>query len=125
MPGSSNVFNVGYITYSNQFKNELLNVSSDILNHRGAVSSEVAIAMSEGCLNQSNASYALSITGIAGPNGGSIQKPVGLVYIGVKKGSKLNSGLGNRIRTTRANRKGIGNFSILSQTSYQLLLWIG
>ena len=88
VPGSSNVFNVGYITYSNQFKNELLNVSSDILNHRGAVSSEVAIAMSEGCLNQSNASYALSITGIAGPGGGSEGKPVGTVYISLA--SKLH-----------------------------------
>lgn len=91
VPGSSNVFNVGYITYSNQFKNELLNVSSDILNHRGAVSSEVAIAMSEGCLDQSNASYALSITGIAGPGGGSECKPVGTVYISLA--SKLHETL--------------------------------
>ena len=91
VPGSSNVFNVGYITYSNQFKNELLNVSSDILNHRGAVSSEVAIAMSEGCLDQSNASYALSITGIAGPGGGSEGKPVGTVYISLA--SKLHETL--------------------------------
>ena len=91
VPGSSNVFNVGYITYSNQFKNELLNVSSDLLNNHGAVSSEVAIAMSEGCLNQSNASYALSITGIAGPGGGCEGKPVGTVYISLA--SKLHETL--------------------------------
>ena len=91
VPGSSNVFNVGYITYSNQFKDELLNVSSDLINNRGAVSSEVAIAMSEGCLNQSNASYALSITGIAGPGGGCEGKPVGTVYISLA--SKLHETL--------------------------------
>ena len=91
VPGSSDVFNVGYITYSNHFKKELLNVSSDLLNNHGAVSAEVATAMAEGCLNQSNASYALSITGIAGPGGGSMDKPVGTVYISLA--SKFNETL--------------------------------
>ena len=91
VPGSSNVFNVGYITYSNHFKKELLNVSSDLLNNHGAVSPEVATAMAEGCLNQSNASYALAITGIAGPGGGSVDKPVGTVYISLA--SKFNETL--------------------------------
>ena len=91
VPGSSDVFNVGYITYSNHFKKELLNVSSDLLNNHGAVSAEVATAMAEGCLNQSNASYALAITGIAGPDGGSMDKPVGTVYISLA--SKFNETL--------------------------------
>lgn len=86
--GSSKVFDRGFITYSNQAKIELLQVKSDLIDKYGAVSSEVAIAMAKGALKNSSADIALSITGIAGPDGGSEDKPVGLVYIAVASPSK-------------------------------------
>ena len=81
--GSSEVFKVGFVTYSNEFKNKLLNVNEVLFEEYGAVSSDVAIAMAEGCLKSSGADFALSITGIAGPSGGSAEKPVGTVYIAI------------------------------------------
>ena len=87
-PGSSSWFDCGFITYSNQSKQEILSVSSDIIEEFGAVSEEVALEMAKGALEKSPADYSVSITGIAGPKGGNKQKPVGLVYIGVKKGNK-------------------------------------
>ena len=80
--GSSSVFERGFVTYSNTSKEELLSVSREILEKHGAVSEETAIAMIHGALANSKADLALSITGIAGPSGGSHDKPVGLVYIG-------------------------------------------
>ncbi len=80
--GSSNIFDRGFITYSNQAKQDMLNVPAKILNAHGAVSAQCAQAMAQGALNNSNATIAVSVTGIAGPNGGSASKPVGLVYIG-------------------------------------------
>ena len=81
--GSSEVFKVGFVTYSNEFKNKLLNVNEVLFEEYGAVSSDVAISMAEGCLKSSGADFALSITGIAGPSGGSAEKPVGTVYIAI------------------------------------------
>ena len=81
--GSSEVFKVGFVTYSNEFKNKLLNVNEVLFEEYGAVSTDVAIAMAEGCLKSSGADFALSITGIAGPSGGSAEKPVGTVYIAI------------------------------------------
>jgi nicotinamide-nucleotide amidase len=81
-PGSSAVFERGFITYSNQAKTEMLGVSPDILREHGAVSARAAIAMAHGALNNSRADVSLSVTGIAGPGGGTPEKPVGLVYIG-------------------------------------------
>ena len=83
MSGSSEVFKVGFVTYSNEFKNKLLNVNEVLFEEYGAVSTNVAIAMAEGCLKSSGADFALSITGIAGPSGGSAEKPVGTVYIAI------------------------------------------
>jgi len=80
--GSSAVVERGFVTYSNEAKNELLGVSSDILNSVGAVSEETAKAMAQGALKNSRASLAVSITGIAGPGGGTDTKPVGLVHFG-------------------------------------------
>jgi nicotinamide-nucleotide amidase len=85
IPGSSEVFERGFVTYSNQSKSELLDVSVDLLNRHGAVSQEVAIAMSQGALSRSRANLTVSITGIAGPGGGSAEKPVGLVFLACRK----------------------------------------
>jgi nicotinamide-nucleotide amidase len=81
-PGSSSVFDRGFVAYSYESKEELLNVSREILEKHGAVSPECAVAMAHGALDRSWADLAISITGIAGPDGGMEGKPVGLVYIG-------------------------------------------
>lgn len=87
IPGSSSCFDRGFITYSNEAKHELLNVSLHTLQQYGAVSSETAKAMVQGVLVHSHADIAVSTTGIAGPDG-SEDKPVGLVFFGLadKKG---------------------------------------
>ena len=77
--GSSDVFEAGFITYSNDMKAELLKVSHDVLDTFGAVSIATAWAMAQGALKKSHAHVAVAITGIAGPSGGSEQKPVGTV----------------------------------------------
>jgi len=82
--GASNVFDGSLVTYSNSLKENWLAVSGDVLENRGAVSSEVVEEMSDGALNVSDADYALSVSGIAGDGGGSEEKPVGTVYIGVR-----------------------------------------
>lgn len=82
LAGSSNWFERGYITYSNEAKTECLDVPSDLIESHGAVSEEVAKAMAEGARIQSGSNVAVSITGIAGPTGGSIEKPVGTVCFG-------------------------------------------
>ncbi len=84
-PGSSDVFDRGFVTYTNQAKSDLLGVAEDLLIHHGAVSAEVAAAMAEGALARSQADIAIAVTGIAGPDGGSRQKPVGLVYLGLAR----------------------------------------
>jgi nicotinamide-nucleotide amidase len=78
--GSSEVFDCGYVTYSNVAKTDMLGVASDLIVNHGAVSAEVARAMVEGAVKQSGAQIAVAITGIAGPGGGSAAKPVGLVH---------------------------------------------
>ena len=90
IPGASNVFDESYVTYSNESKRRLLGVKSETLQKHGAVSEECALEMALGALKASGADYALSVTGIAGPGGGTPQKPVGLVYIGVadKRGAE-------------------------------------
>lgn len=83
LPGSSNWFNMGYVTYSNQAKKQLLNVNETTLRHYGAVSEECVREMALGALINSKANYAISISGIAGPTGGSAEKPVGTVWFGL------------------------------------------
>ena len=78
--GSSDVFECSFVTYSNGAKHKLLGVPTAMLRRYGAVSGETAAAMADGALKQSGADCAVSITGIAGPSGGSREKPVGLVY---------------------------------------------
>lgn len=80
VPGSSDVVDRGFVTYSNAAKQKLFGVPAHILANRGAVSEPVARAMAEGALAASNAQLAVSITGVAGPGGGTAAKPVGLVF---------------------------------------------
>ncbi|MGQ3888877.1 CinA family protein [Legionella sp. CNM-1927-20] len=79
LPGSSSWFDRGFVTYSNLSKHEMLGVDLALINKHGAVSGEVAQAMVQGALARSTAHVALAVTGIAGPSGGSLEKPVGTV----------------------------------------------
>lgn len=80
--GASNVMDRGFVTYSNAAKTQMLGVPEELIDLHGAVSAEVAQAMVLGALAKSNADVAVAITGIAGPGGGSLEKPVGLVHFG-------------------------------------------
>lgn len=82
LPGSSAWFERGFVTYSNLAKQEMLSVPKSLLDQYGAVSQQVAAAMATGALQHSNAHVSVSITGVAGPDGGSIEKPVGTVWFG-------------------------------------------
>ena len=88
--GASKIFNLGLVTYSNQAKIKFLKVNKNIIRKYGAVSYECCLSMVNNLSKISKANINVSITGIAGPKGGTKQKPVGLVYIGVKKGSKIH-----------------------------------
>ena len=87
--GASKVFNIGLITYSNQAKINILKVNKNIIKKFGAVSAECCEAMVKNLAKISKAQINVSVTGIAGPNGGTKNKPVGLVYIGVKRSNKI------------------------------------
>ena len=87
--GASKIFNLGLVTYSNQAKIKILKINKNIIKKYGAVSHQCCMAMVYNLSKISKAHINISITGIAGPKGGSKQKPVGLVYIGVKKGNKI------------------------------------
>ena len=87
--GASKIFNLGLVTYSNRAKITVLKVNKNIIKKYGAVSYECCSAMVKNLSRISKAGINVSITGIAGPKGGTKQKPVGLVYIGVKKGNKI------------------------------------
>ena len=86
--GSSKVFTLGLVTYSNQSKIKVLKVSKNIIKNYGSVSHETCLSMVKNLNKISKTNISVSITGIAGPKGGTKQKPVGLVYIGIKKGNK-------------------------------------
>ena len=87
--GSSKIFTLGLITYSNQSKINILKVRRDIIIKHGAVSYETCLSMVKNLSLMSKTHVSVSITGVAGPGGGTKSKPVGLVYIGVKKGKKI------------------------------------
>ena len=86
--GASKIFNLGLVTYSNQAKIKVLKVNKNIIRKYGAVSHECCSAMVNNLSKISKANINVSITGVAGPKGGTKQKPVGLVYIGIKRGKK-------------------------------------
>jgi|TARA_Y100000813_G_scaffold189225_1_gene164213 PncC family amidohydrolase len=88
--GASKVFNLGFVTYSNQAKIKILKVNKNIIQKYGAVSHECCSMMVNNLSKISKANISVSITGIAGPKGGTKSKPVGLVYIGIKKGNKIS-----------------------------------
>jgi nicotinamide-nucleotide amidase len=81
VPGASNVFLAGYVTYSNEAKTEMLGVEPQLISTRGAVSEDVALAMAEGARRRANATFALATTGVAGPGGGTKPKPVGTLFV--------------------------------------------
>lgn len=88
IPGSSDVFEMGAVTYANRIKTMVLDVPEDMLERHGAVSEEVARAMAEGIRRKAGSDLGIGITGIAGPGGGTPEKPVGLVYIALSDGKE-------------------------------------
>lgn len=107
--GASKIFNIGLVTYSNLAKIKLLKVSSSNIKRYGAVSEKCCLKMVEGLSKLSKSKINISITGIAGPKGGSKNKPVGLVYIGIKKGEKISI---NKYLFKNKNRENIRKNSV-------------
>ena len=105
IPGSSDVLERGFVTYSNDAKIEVLGVPRALIEQHGAVSAEVAGAMAKGALAHSRADIAISVTGVAGPGGGTDTKPVGLVYLTVL--------LRGRDPVTKESRYGLGSRSAI------------
>jgi nicotinamide-nucleotide amidase len=106
--GSSKVFAMGLVTYSNQAKTTVLKIHKNIIKKYGAVSIQCCLAMVNNLSKISKSKICVSITGIAGPNGGSKQKPVGLVYIGIK--------IGKKVIVNKCNFKNKGRVFIQKQT---------
>ena len=106
--GSSNVFTMGFVTYSNQAKIKVLKVNKNIIKKYGAVSIQCCLAMVNNLSKISKSKACVSITGIAGPKGGSKKKPVGLVYIGIK--------IGKKVIVNKCNFKNKGRALIQKQT---------
>jgi len=88
--GSSKVFTLGLVVYSNQSKIKVLKISKKIIRKYGAVSEQVCLAMAKNVAKVGKSIISVSVTGVAGPSGGTGKKPVGLVYIGIKKGNKIS-----------------------------------
>ena len=107
--GASKIFNIGLVTYSNLAKIKHLKVSNSIIKRYGAVSEKCCLKMVEGLSKLSKSKINISITGIAGPKGGSKNKPVGLVYIGIKKGEKISI---NKYLFKNKNRENIRKNSV-------------
>lgn len=82
LAGSSQWFDRGFVTYSNEAKTEMMGVPAELIEKHGAVSEEVVRAMAEGAIRHSRAQVSIAVTGIAGPGGGSVEKPVGTVWVG-------------------------------------------
>ena len=106
--GSSKIFSMGLVTYSNQAKINVLKVHKDIIKKYGAVSIQCCLAMVNNLNKISKSKICVSTTGIAGPKGGSKQKPVGLVYIGIK--------IGKKVVVNKCNFKNKGRSFIQKQT---------
>lgn len=110
--GSSDVVDRGFVTYSNQAKMDMLNVPADMIAHNGAVSEQVARAMAEGALEQARTEISVAVTGVAGPGGGSDEKPVGLVHIACARSGQLTLHL--RCSFGDQGRSRIRELSVLS-----------
>ncbi len=89
--GASDIFERGFVTYSNESKIELLGVDAQIIAEHGAVSRQTAIGMAAGAIWRSHASLSVSVTGIAGPSGGTPEKPVGLVHFAIARGESVSN----------------------------------
>jgi PncC family amidohydrolase len=109
------------VTYSNSSKTRILGVPADLIETHGAVSAEVARSMAEGTRNRANADFALSLTGIAGPGGGSAEKPVGLVHIALARPKAPTLHLECRFSTDRATFKHLATQSALDILRRELL----
>lgn len=101
--GSSAIFERGFVTYSNESKIEELDVALATITTHGAVSAQTATEMAQGALANSRADIALSVTGVAGPSGGSVEKPVGLVYIGIARKGHNTIAIKNNFDGDRAS----------------------
>ncbi len=110
VPGSSDVFERGFVTYSNAAKSEMLGVPADLIARHGAVSLEVARAMASGALEHSRADLSIAVTGVAGPGGGSAEKPVGLVHLCAAR--RNGPVLHRELRTGDIGRKGVRQASV-------------
>ena len=117
--GSSKVFSIGLVTYSNQAKTNLLKVSNQVIKKYGAVSVQCCLAMVNNLSKISKSNICVSITGIAGPKGGNKQKPVGLVYIGLKMANRV---MINRYLFKKKGRNNIQKAAV--KKSLQLILGI-
>ena len=106
--GSSKVFTMGLVTYSNKAKTSMLRIPQKVISKYGAVSAQCCLAMVNNLSKISKSKICVSITGIAGPKGGSKQKPVGLVYIGIK--------IGNKVAINKYNFKNKGRIFIQKQS---------
>lgn len=122
VPGASEVFLEGFVTYSNESKSDLLGVPPELLARQGAVSDEVVCAMAEGALKNSGATYALATTGIAGPGGGSEEKPVGTVWLALAETGRATQSWKENFPTDRLTFKHRVTQSAMDRLRKQLLL---
>lgn len=113
VPGASNIYQYGFITYSNQAKEDLLDVKPQTLKEYGAVSKETVIEMALNSRERSKSDYALSISGLAGPDGGSPNKPIGLVYIGLATPNNVYTKKLNLGRNRPNERNYIRQYSVM------------
>ena len=125
VPGSSKVFLEGFVTYSNNSKTALLNVPAQLIEAHGAVSEPVVRAMAQGVLNQSGATYALATTGIAGPDGGTSEKPVGTVWIALATAGEATDVWKETIPADRITFKQVVSQSALDRLRKRLKCPVG
>ena len=104
-PGASEVLERGFVTYSNTAKSEMLGIDRALISQFGAVSREVALAMAEGALRMSRADLSVAVTGVAGPGGGTADKPVGLVHIAAVRRSTATLHRGTLLRRATLHRE--------------------
>jgi nicotinamide-nucleotide amidase len=116
VPGASEVFLAGYVTYANSAKSDVLNVDAKLIEKHGAVTEAVARAMAEGARARAASTYALATTGIAGPTGGSEEKPLGTVYIALASKTSKTLAMKFRFLTDRETFK-----QLAAQTAIDLL----
>lgn len=114
VPGSSQVVDRGFVTYSNAAKSDLLGVPADLIERHGAVSEEVARAMAQGALDRAGTDLAVAVTGIAGPDGGTPDKPVGLVHVAAAR-------RGGKAAHVRCTFGGIGRVGVRRRSVEQAL----